>query len=116
MHSLLWAYYDGPKEGKAKCKICWKEVAVTGGTTTGLKKHLKLHPKSLEEFTAKQEEKDKNKELTTAAAKRTAENQVEEKPLKQMKLDFGAQENARAKQSAFDEAVVNFVSQIDDYH
>ena len=39
MHSLLWTYYHPPSEGKAKCKFWAKEVAITGGNTSGLKKH-----------------------------------------------------------------------------
>ena len=95
MHSLLWTYYHPPSEGKAKCKFCSKEVAITGGNTSGLKKHLKLHPKSWEEFVSKQEEKDKMKVVTN---KRPADEKVDGKPLKQMKLDCGANEATTAKQ------------------
>ena len=61
----------------------------------GLKKHLKVHPKSWEEFMSKQEEKDKMQVVTN---KRTADEKVNEKPLKQMKLDFGANEATTGKQ------------------
>ena len=95
MHSLLWTYYHPPSQGKAKCKYCSKEVAITGGNTSGQKKHLKVHPKSWEEFMSKQEEKDKMQVVTN---RRPADEKVNEKPLKQMKLDFGANEATTAKQ------------------
>ena len=111
MPSLLWDFYDHVKGEKAKCKSCQKEVATVGGTTSGLKKHLKLHPKLLEDFLKKQEERDKVKEATTP--KRPAEDQLvnERKPLKQMKLDFGAKEVTKVKQIEFDNCLVNFVAE-----
>ena len=59
----------------------------------------------------KQEEKEKE-ETKKALNKRPADNQEnQEKPLKQIKLDFGTQELVKAKQVAFDDSVVNFVAQ-----
>ena len=112
MHSLLWAYYDAAKGGKARCKDCKKEICAPGGTTSGLRKHLKQHQKNYKEFLEKQEEKEKEETKKALNMKRPADNQEnQEKPLKQIKLDFGTQELVKAKQVAFDDSVVNFVAQ-----
>ena len=107
MRSFLWDYFEQPKGEKAKCNNCKKEVSCVGGTTSGLKKHLKVHPNVLEEYLRKQEEREKE----VKGVKRPAEDQAETKPLKQMKLDFGAKEVTKAKQVDFDEALVNFVAE-----
>ena len=104
---MLWDYFEPPKGEKAKCNLCKKEVSCVGGTTSGLKKHLKAHLSVLEEYLKKHEEREKE----VKGAKRVAEDQAETKPLKQMKLDFGASEVTKAKQVDFDDALVNFVAE-----
>ena len=106
MRNFLWEYFQQQGE-KAKCNLCKKEVSCVGGKTSGLKKHLKAHPKLLEEYLLKQEEREKE----VKGVKRPPEDQPETKPLKQMKLDFGAKEVTKAKQVDFDEALVNFVAE-----
>ena len=108
MPSLLWDHYES-KGGKAKCKLCPKEVSTPGGTTSGMKKHLHLHPKVWEDYLKRQEEIDKKKCATSL--KRPAEDPVDTKPLKQTRLDFGAKEVTKAKQTDFDDALVNFVAE-----
>ena len=46
-HSLVWDYFEKLPTGKASCKTCRKEVACTGGNTTGLGRHLDSHHKKL---------------------------------------------------------------------
>ena len=106
--SILWEYYDREEKAeKAKCKTCNKEVSTSGGSTSGLKKHLRVHPKVLEDYLKKQEELEKHR----PSVKRPAEDEAEARPLKQTKLDFAGKEAARAKQVDFDDALVNFVAE-----
>ena len=84
--SILWEYYDQEEKAeKAKCKTCNKEVSTSGGSTSGLKKHLRVHPKVLEDYMKKQEELEKHR----PSVKRPAEDEAEARALKQTKLDFG---------------------------
>ena len=108
MRSFLWDYYKQQGE-KATCNHCQKLVSCVGGTTSGLKKHLRTHPKVLEQYLLRQGERDK--ELRGVKRPAGAEDPSETKPLKQMKLDFGAKEVTKAKQVDFDEAMVNFVAE-----
>ena len=111
MQSFLWEYYDQPssQRGRRQRSVIFakKKFPVLVGTTSGLKKHLRVHPDLLEEYLLKQV--DREKELK--GVKRLAEDQPESKPLKQIKLDFGAKEVTKAKQVDFDEALVNFVAE-----
>ena len=58
MRSFLWDYYKQQGE-KATCNHCQKLVSCVGGTTSGLKKHLRTHPKVLEQYLLRQGERDK---------------------------------------------------------
>ena len=46
-HSLVWEYFEKLPTGKARCKNCRKELACTGGNTSGLGRHLDSHHKKL---------------------------------------------------------------------
>ena len=58
MRSFLWDYYKQQGE-KATCNHCQKLVSCVGGTSSGLKKHLRTHPKVLEQYLLRQGERDK---------------------------------------------------------
>ena len=107
--SLFWEYFT-PLDGveKAECNECKKPIATGGGTTSGLKKHLKIHKQVYEDYLMKQSERDKNKEKPVKKRPSAADNF--EKPLKQMKIGFG-NETFEETQKIFDETLVYFVAE-----
>ena len=61
--NLIFNFYTCISEGlKAKCSKCKKEIAMTLGNTTGVRKHLRVqHQKEYEEYLKLVENKEKRK-------------------------------------------------------
>ena len=62
--SNIWEYFEkviGTDKGEVsgKCNICKKIYKAPGGTTSGLRKHLKLHPKQAKQLEEADVEKKK---------------------------------------------------------
>ena len=39
--SIVWATFENLQSGKAKCKLCCKEIVSVGGSTSGMNAHLR---------------------------------------------------------------------------
>ena len=62
--STIWEYLEkviGTEKGEVsgKCNICKNIYTAPGGTTSGLRKHLKLHPKQAKQLKEADDEKKK---------------------------------------------------------
>ena len=60
--NLIFNFYTRSEGEKAKCNKCKKEIAMTLGNTTGVRKHLRVqHQKEYEEYLKLVENKEKEK-------------------------------------------------------
>ena len=60
--NLIFNFYTRSEGEKAKCNKCKKEIAMTLGNTTGVRKHLRVqHQKEYEEYLKLVENKEKRK-------------------------------------------------------
>ena len=49
--NILWTFFEKKDNGKAECKECKALIVCTGGTTSGLIKHLKSkHKENHDEY------------------------------------------------------------------
>ena len=108
--SSIWKYFTilSDNKNKAKCESCKKGFACPGGTTSGLKNHLKLkHKEIFRKFEA-----ESTKVLKNQSNKRPAENDVEtnEPRLKQRTIADCLPQNDDTLDKAITEAIIDFLS------
>ena len=93
----------------AKCNLSGKVIGIAGGSTKGLHTHNKTHPAENQKF-------EKLKESTSASVKRKLNGNVEQDNLKQPKIakfqeSYSKFEPSHPTQKAFDEAMIDFLSE-----
>ena len=82
--SLLWNHFDKTDTGKGKCRVCKKELATSGGNTTGLARHLETHHKAQwKSYSKEKDDRDAEK-----AAERKRKGEPSDKESKRPKGDF----------------------------
>ena len=110
--NLIFNFYTriGENGDKAKCNKCKKDIAMTGGNTTGVRKHLRIkHFKQFEEYLKLVENKEKEKENNrkrSASASQAGTSSDSNQP----KIFFGANVN-KDVQKKFDDALIEFAAQ-----
>lgn len=102
--NILWTFFEKKDNGKAECKECKSLIVCTGGTTSGLIKHLKSkHKENHDEYLKSKDAK----EAENANKRKSRTGQSD--GLKQPRLDFGLPDANLTKK--VDEAVVNFLAE-----
>ena len=82
--NILWTFFEKKDNGKAECKECKSLIVCTGGTPSGLIKHLKSkHKENHDEYIKSKEDKEAEN-----VSKRKSRNEHND-GFKQPKLDFG---------------------------
>ena len=57
--NILWTFFEKKDNGKAECKECKSLIVCTGGTPSGLIKHLKSkHKENHDEYIKSKEDKE----------------------------------------------------------
>ena len=98
--SKVWIYFQVNQEdsNKAKCLVCeTTTIGCKGGTTAGLKNHLKTHSKEYQEYST----------TATNSSKKTTKNTSSTQPTIN---NFMPKSNV-ATQKLLDEAITNFLAE-----
>ena len=80
--SNIWEYFekvpgDKKQDSVGKCNTCQKLIKAPGGTTSGLRKHLKTHPKLNKLLEDADKEKAKQKELEVRKRKQVEKDDLD---------------------------------------
>ena len=80
--SNIWEYFekvpgDKKQDSVGKCNTCQKLIKAPGGTTSGLRKHLKTHPKLNKLLEDADKEKAKEKELEARKRKQVEKDDLD---------------------------------------
>ena len=107
--NLIFNFYTRSEGEKAKCNKCKKEIAMTLGNTTGVRKHLRVqHQKEYEEYLKLVENKEKEKS-NKKRSKSSSEAGASADP-KQPKIFLGGN-ISKDVQKQFDDALIEFAAE-----